>query len=197
MNMGKKHYTTNESIIRLSPAFHIELSPNEVFFAEDGYDEATNDFIKKNFDHISSHFTKHGLQFIYLPMLVKQLTSDERLIRYRQPVGELPEPEQAPGLTSTALLYWMAYPENRPKVAAPGLVSAVHRALDDIPLGENEMQLLARVDFRVDECDDLPRYLDYLIEVLHDAQRRKVQYHLVPQTPDETFEEDTHTRHLL
>lgn len=191
-------YTSNESYILLSSQLPLVLSPDEVIYTEDGHDEATNAFIQRNYGKIAECFASHGYQFIYLPWINEQLTASEQLMRYRQPVGPLPEPTPAPW-PSSWLLDWMANPHHRSLVATPAFVTVQSRPLPWTRYNPQlDPQVLARVSFHVDECDDVETFINFFIKRLRGLQRPRVHYSLVVEKEaDANFSENTHVTKLL
>ena len=45
--------------------------PNQVFYIENGYNEAVNDFICNHYGELQSMFRRIGMEFVYLPYLLK------------------------------------------------------------------------------------------------------------------------------
>lgn len=57
---------------------------NQIFYIENGYDEFVNDFILSNYELMRIMFGKIGMDFCYLPFLLKENATEER-VRYYAP----------------------------------------------------------------------------------------------------------------
>lgn len=58
--------------------------PNQVFYIENGYNEAVNNFICDYYGELQSMFSRIGLEFVYLPYLLKE-SDVEAKVRYYAP----------------------------------------------------------------------------------------------------------------
>ncbi len=58
--------------------------PNQVFYIENGYNEAVNDFICNYYGELQSMFSRIGMEFVYLPYLLKE-SGIEAKVRYYAP----------------------------------------------------------------------------------------------------------------
>ena len=58
--------------------------PNQVFYIENGYNEAVNDFICNYYGELQSMFRRRGMEFVYLPYLLKE-SDIEAKVRYYAP----------------------------------------------------------------------------------------------------------------
>ena len=58
--------------------------PNQVFYIENGYNEAVNDFICNHYGELKSRFRRIGMEFLYLPYLLKE-SGIEAKVRYYAP----------------------------------------------------------------------------------------------------------------
>ncbi|MBQ7421697.1 MAG: hypothetical protein IJV27_06130 [Prevotella sp.] len=96
-----------------------EYAPEEVIYWEGDYDEAANACVRENLPLIRECMAKWGLRFVYLPLLVEELTADADLWRYRQPYGEAHAAEGMVAPPSNFMLDYMERPENRSTVAKP------------------------------------------------------------------------------
>lgn len=57
---------------------------NQVFYIENGYDEDVNDFIRSNYFELKSMFSHSGLDFYYLPYLLREHDIEAK-VRYYAP----------------------------------------------------------------------------------------------------------------
>ena len=57
---------------------------NQIFYIENGYDEVVNDFILSNYELMRIMFGKIGMDFCYLPFLLKENATEEK-VRYYAP----------------------------------------------------------------------------------------------------------------
>lgn len=57
---------------------------NQIFYIENGYDEVVNDFILSNYELMRIMFGKIGMDFCYLPFLLKENSTEEK-VRYYAP----------------------------------------------------------------------------------------------------------------
>lgn len=69
MNMYKK--------IKLKENSQFVCGEDEVIFIN-GYDSSLTAFVKDNLDHLSTFYKQHGLDFVYLPKLVKDLINSNK-----------------------------------------------------------------------------------------------------------------------
>lgn len=58
--------------------------PNQVFYIENGYNEAVNDFICNHYGELKSRFRRIGMEFVYLPYLLKE-NNIKAKVRYYAP----------------------------------------------------------------------------------------------------------------
>lgn len=58
--------------------------PNQVFYIENGYNEAVNDFICNHYGELQSMFSRIGMEFVYLPYLLRE-NDVEAKVRYYAP----------------------------------------------------------------------------------------------------------------
>lgn len=58
--------------------------PNQVFYIENGYNKAVNDFICNYYGELQSMFRRRGMEFVYLPYLLKE-SGIEAKVRYYAP----------------------------------------------------------------------------------------------------------------
>lgn len=58
--------------------------PNQVFYIENGYNEAVNDFICNHYGELQSMFRRIGMEFVYLPYLLKE-NNIKAKVRYYAP----------------------------------------------------------------------------------------------------------------
>lgn len=57
---------------------------NQIFYIENGYDEVVNDFILSNYELMRIMFGNIGMDFCYLPFLLKENSTEEK-VRYYAP----------------------------------------------------------------------------------------------------------------
>lgn len=58
--------------------------PNQVFYIENGYNKAVNDFICNYYGELQSMFRRRGMEFVYLPYLLKE-NDVEAKVKYYAP----------------------------------------------------------------------------------------------------------------
>ena len=57
---------------------------NQVFYIENGYDTDANDFIRSNYVELKSMFAQNGMDFYYLPYLLREHDIEAK-VRYYAP----------------------------------------------------------------------------------------------------------------
>ena len=63
--------------IKLKKGSHFICGENEIIFI-DGYDKSLTGFVEDNMQHLRMSFEKHGLNFVYLPFLVKEIVNSSK-----------------------------------------------------------------------------------------------------------------------
>ena len=63
--------------IKLKKGSHFICGENEIIFI-DGYDKSLTGFVEDNMQHLRMSFEKHGLNFVYLPFLVKEIANSSK-----------------------------------------------------------------------------------------------------------------------
>ncbi len=94
-----------------------EEQPNQVIYVENSYDDEVNAYIKKNYYSIQNCFHDSGLEFIYIPMLLKEIM-DDAVVGYNTPYAK---GFKDISISSDFLLKYLDYPYNRSKFP-PSLV---------------------------------------------------------------------------
>lgn len=55
---------------------------NQVFYIESGYDREANDFIHRNYDALKKMFSRNGMEFYYLPFLLRERDVQAKVMYY-------------------------------------------------------------------------------------------------------------------
>lgn len=83
-------------------------SPDQVFYIENGYDANVNDFIRNNYHDLKSMFSRLGLDFYYLPYLLREHNIEAK-VRYYAPY--LSDKVLATEVRSNAFVPFISDPE--------------------------------------------------------------------------------------
>ena len=57
-------------------------SADQVFYIENGYDTEANDFIRRNYDALKKMFRRYGMEFYYLPYLLREYDIEAKVMYY-------------------------------------------------------------------------------------------------------------------
>lgn len=57
-------------------------SRDQVFYIENGYDSEANDFIRRNYDALKEMFGRNGMEFYYLPYLLREYDIEAKVMYY-------------------------------------------------------------------------------------------------------------------
>ena len=162
----RKKYKVNHDAVGLSD-LPFEPSWDEVIYIEKEYDERTNQVILENIELIKECFAKHNFVFVYLPLLAKELTSDENVWKYREPYMSQTCDIKLPLLKSDYLLDFMTNQENRNQIQ-PCIIrynySMIKPRYVDGKLVEGWNNIYDTFAFDVKEAKDMRNYFEFLSE---------------------------------
>ena len=78
---NKRYMAVNEILFKELP---FRPDRNQVFYIENGYDEEVNDFIRSHYIDLKSMFGQFGMDFYYLPYLLREQEIEAK-VRYYAP----------------------------------------------------------------------------------------------------------------
>ena len=154
-------------------------SRNQVFYIENGYDADVNNFIQSNYFDLKSVFANNGMDFYYLPYLLREHDIEAK-VRYYAPY--LSSALLTTKVQSNALVPYLSDDDTR-KNLQPSLVFEGNQKG-----GNGEVMflqvLLSEIDFRQSKSvDDLVQW----VEQMRDAYHREIVHERVRYYQSEDF----------
>ena len=154
-------------------------SRNQVFYIENGYDADANNFIQSNYSELKSVFANNGMDFYYLPYLLREHDIEAK-VRYYAPY--LSSALLTTKVQSNALVPYLSDDDTR-KNLQPSLVFEGNQKG-----GNGEVMFLqvplSDIDFsKSKSVDDLVQW----VEQMRDAYHREIMHERVRYYQSEDF----------
>ncbi len=119
---------------------------NQIFYIENGYDEVVNDFILSNYELMRIMFGKIGMDFCYLPFLLKENFTEEK-VRYYAPY--LSSEQIVTSVQSNAFVAFISDKEKRTNL----LPSLIFNGRQERNAGEVRFMQIVLADIDFTHCN--------------------------------------------
>ena len=119
---------------------------NQIFYIENGYDEVVNDFILSNYELMRIMFRKVGMDFCYLPFLLKENFTEEK-VRYYAPY--LSSEQIVTSVQSNAFVSFISDKEKRTSL----LPSLIFKGKQECNAGDVRFMQIVLADIDFTHCN--------------------------------------------